>query len=62
MPRKRMTHHEILNSLHDRIGGIHLENPRRVEPAGFLVDLVGVLVAMFGLALGAYLVYIQLRM
>jgi putative membrane protein len=34
----------------------------KFEPAGFLVDLVGVLVAMFGLALGAYLVYIQLRM
>jgi putative membrane protein len=30
--------------------------------AGFLVDLVGILVALFGLALGAYLVYIQLRL
>jgi len=34
----------------------------RFEPAGFLVDLVGVLVALFGLALGAYLIYIQLQM
>ena len=32
------------------------------EPAGFLVDLVGVLVAIFGLALGGYLLYIQLRL
>jgi len=31
MPRKRMMHNEILNSLHDRIGGIHLENPRGVR-------------------------------
>jgi putative membrane protein len=29
------------------------------EPAGFLVDLVGVLVAMFGIALAGYLVYIE---
>jgi putative membrane protein len=34
----------------------------RFTPAGFLIDLVGILVAMFGLALGAYLVYIQLRL
>ena len=32
----------------------------RFEPAGFLIDLVGILVAMFGLALAGYLVYIQL--
>jgi putative membrane protein len=32
----------------------------RFTPAGFLIDLVGILVAVFGLALGAYLVYIQL--
>jgi len=32
------------------------------KPAGFLVDLVGILVAMFGLALAGYLVYIQLRL
>lgn len=32
------------------------------EPAGFVVDLVGMLVALFGLALAAYLVYIQLQM
>jgi putative membrane protein len=31
-------------------------------PAGFLVDLVGILVALFGLALAGYLVYIQLQM
>jgi putative membrane protein len=31
----------------------------KFEPAGFLVDLVGILVALFGLALGGYLVYIQ---
>ena len=32
------------------------------EPAGFLVDLVGILVALFGLALAVYLVYIELRL
>ena len=31
------------------------------EPAGFVVDLVGVLVALFGLALAGYLVFIELR-
>ena len=31
-------------------------------PAGFLVDLVGILVALFGLALAGYLVYIELRL
>jgi inner membrane protein YidH len=34
----------------------------KFEPAGFLIDLVGILVALFGLALAAYLVYIQLQM
>jgi putative membrane protein len=34
----------------------------KFEPAGFLVDLVGILVALFGLALAGYLVYIQLQM
>lgn len=34
----------------------------KFEPAGFMVDLIGVLVAMFGLALGGYLLYIQLRL
>src|SRR6202521_6247305 len=34
----------------------------RFEPAGFLVDLVGILVAMFRFALAGYLVYIQLRL
>jgi putative membrane protein len=32
------------------------------EPAGFLVDLVGILVALFGFALAGYLVYIGLRL
>ncbi len=32
------------------------------EPAGFIVDLVGILVAVFGLVLAAYLVYIALRL
>jgi putative membrane protein len=32
------------------------------EPAGFVVDLVGILVATFGLALAGYLVYIELRL
>lgn len=32
------------------------------EPAGFVVDLVGILVAAFGLALAGYLVYIELRL
>ncbi|MGA7792868.1 MAG: DUF202 domain-containing protein [Candidatus Acidiferrales bacterium] len=34
----------------------------KFEPAGFLVDLVGILVALFGLALAGYLVYIQFQM
>jgi putative membrane protein len=34
----------------------------KFQPAGFLVDLVGILVALFGLALAAYLVYIQLQL
>jgi putative membrane protein len=29
------------------------------EPAGFLVDLVAILVALFGLALAGYLIYIE---
>jgi uncharacterized membrane protein YidH (DUF202 family) len=32
------------------------------QPAGFLIDLVAILVALFGLALGGYLVYIELRL
>jgi putative membrane protein len=32
------------------------------EPAGFVIDLVGVLTALFGLALAGYLVYIELRL
>jgi putative membrane protein len=32
------------------------------QPAGFVVDLVGLLVALAGLALAAYLVYIELRL
>src|ERR1017187_2364424 len=32
------------------------------QPAGFLVDLVGILVALFGLALAGYLVYIEVRL
>lgn len=31
------------------------------EPAGFLVDLVGILTALFGLSLAVYLVYIELH-
>ncbi len=31
-------------------------------PAGFLIDLVGILVALFGLVLAAYLVFIALRL
>jgi putative membrane protein len=34
----------------------------KFEPAGFVVDLVGILVAMFGVALAGYLVYIELRL
>jgi putative membrane protein len=33
----------------------------RFKPAGFLVDLVGILVVLFGLAPAGYLVYIQLQ-
>ena len=32
------------------------------EPAGFVIDLVGVLTALFGLALAGYLVFIELRL
>jgi hypothetical protein len=32
------------------------------EPAGFVVDFVAILVALFGLALAGYLVYIELRL
>ena len=32
------------------------------EPAGFVIDLVGILVALLGLALAFYLVYIELRL
>ena len=32
------------------------------QPAGFLTDLVGIVTALFGLALAAYLVYIELRL
>ena len=32
------------------------------EPAGFVIDLVGILVVLFGLALAFYLVYIELRL
>ena len=31
------------------------------EPAGFVIDLVAIVTALFGLALAAYLVYIELR-
>jgi putative membrane protein len=31
------------------------------EPAGFIIDLVAIVTAIFGLALAAYLVYIELR-
>ena|ERR1700687_2971893 len=34
----------------------------KFEPAGFVVDLVGILVALFGLALAGYLVFIGLRL
>jgi len=34
----------------------------KFEPAGFAVDLVGILVAFFGLALAIYLVYIEMRL
>ena len=32
------------------------------KPAGFVIDIVGVLVGLFGLALAAYLMYIQLQL
>jgi hypothetical protein len=31
----------------------------RFEPAGFVVDLVTILTALFGLVLAGYLVYVQ---
>jgi putative membrane protein len=32
------------------------------EPAGFVIDLVVIVTALFGLVLGGYLVYIELRL
>jgi putative membrane protein len=32
------------------------------QPAGFVIDLVGILVALFGLTLAGYLIYIELRL
>jgi inner membrane protein YidH len=34
----------------------------KFKPAGFVVDLVGILTALFGLILAGYLVYIALRL
>jgi putative membrane protein len=34
----------------------------RFEPAGFLVDLIGIFTALLGLALAGYLVYIELSL
>ena len=31
------------------------------QPAGFVIDLVGVLTALFGVGLGVYLIYIELH-
>jgi putative membrane protein len=31
------------------------------EPAGFVIDLVGILTALFGVVLAGYLIYIELR-
>jgi putative membrane protein len=31
------------------------------QPAGFIIDIVGIVAALFGLALAAYLVYIEFR-
>lgn len=33
----------------------------KFEPAGFVVDLVGILTALFGLLLAGYLIYIEAR-
>lgn len=32
------------------------------QPAGFLIDLVAILTALFGLGLGGYLLYIEMRL
>jgi len=34
----------------------------KFKPAGFIVDLVGILIALFGLVLAGYLIYIELRL
>jgi putative membrane protein len=34
----------------------------RFEAAGFLIDLVGILTALFGMALAAYLIYVELHL
>lgn len=36
-------------------------NSGNFQPAGFIIDLVGIATAIFGLALAAYLVYIELH-
>jgi putative membrane protein len=39
---------------------IQLESGK-FEPAGFVIDLIGILTAVFGLLLAGYLIYIELR-
>ena len=34
----------------------------KFKPAGFVIDLVGILTALFGLILAGYLIYIELRL
>jgi len=36
-------------------------NAGKFEPAGFMIDLVAIVTALFGLALAAYLVYFELH-
>ncbi|MGB9463471.1 MAG: DUF202 domain-containing protein [Candidatus Acidiferrum sp.] len=36
-------------------------NSGNFQPAGFIIDLVGIVTALFGLSLAAYLVYIELH-
>jgi putative membrane protein len=50
------------------VGLLHYRRTRdeleagRFEPAGFIIDLMGILTALFGLVLAGYLIYIDLRM
>jgi len=51
----------IAGLLRDRRTRVQLETGH-FEPAGFIIDLVAILVVLFGLVLAGYLVYIEFRL